>query len=409
MRRILLEPGGTGDSAGAPPAAPNPVTLAANPLDRLVQMQDAVDRSNGGTNGNRNSPKRGDVAPRRDPGQADDQDNPANANGDPANRQDLPPNNGDPANGDPANGDPANGDPANGDPANADPANADGVQLPAPLAAMDDGVRAEFMQLAEDLNAGLVNLGDIKRGHRLSLHFAEERLQLQDQIATLKEQIKTGAASAPAANLPESVVRLQTPAEVQQRHEQLRRTLRFCRKNPNGGRFGEGENVAEFTADEISEMQDAAEDEMELLPARAKQLEGQAQFTASQAQARQTVLASFPHLKDVNHAETKQVNDVLKRFPWISRMFVAPQLEAMKYVRGHVAVQADLAKLKKNGQAASRNVNGVPARRPASNGTQAARSAPSAKPSVKSATERINGGDRSVAALAELMDATNMG
>jgi hypothetical protein len=382
---------GTGQPTGGPSTAPNPANPAANlsALDRLVQMQDTMDSGNGSTTEIPDPAQPKVVANGTDPNrQPGGEGAVENLNGNIATERT-----------DGTAAPLAEGEevPANGE-----------VTLPPALAAMDDGLQAEFLQLAEDVNAGLVNLGEIRRGHRLSTQFAEERWQLNDQITTLREQLAQGATNVPATSMPEVVARLKTPQDVTNRELQLRGVMRFCRKNPEGGEFGEGDQKQTYTREDISQMWDQAEDELALLPARRNQLESKASWSAKQTEAKRTALDLFPHLKDANNAETKQVNALVKAAPWIGDFFLSPHVAALTFIKGQAVMRAEAAK-HKPGTHTNRAANGVALKRPASGGTQAGARGGTGKATVKDAIAQIDGGDRSVVSLAKLMDASGRG
>lgn len=378
--------GGTNGNAANPDNNNNGSALTA--MDRFVQLQDAMDNQSGnGTNDNDNGSgaRNGAANPDGQPEPTGDEtdltgEENANASAEPLAT---------------ADDDGSGTDGADGGNANA--------QMPAQLAALEDDVREQFLDLAQDVADGRVNLGDVKRGHRLALQFAGEREQLESQITTLREQLGERGPTGAGGTMPEAIARLGTAHDVEARIDQVQSILDWCQDNPEGGDFGNGENRQSFSAEQVRDIRNDARREMRLLPKRAEQLNVQAQFAQSQRQARQNAVKLFPFLSDRNNADTKLVSALLESpmGSQMKRMFLSPEIAALTWVKGQAALKA---LVKGNGKAPVPNGRGpVPKGRPAAGGTSAGAQPGKGGPTLKSAKEHIQR-DGSVGALAGLLD-----
>lgn len=378
--------GGTNGNAQNPD---NNNGAALSALDRLVQMQDAMDNQSGGTGDNNNN-------------HSDPLNRGANSNGQPDPNEDETNLTGNENANEPtelSSGSATSQDGGDGTDGNEGAAGA--APYPQQLLALDEDVREQVLDLAQDIADGVVNLGEIKRGHRLALDFAAERNRLNSENQALREQVQNGGNrnGQPVLN---------TPDQVQARIDQLQDILDWCEENPDGGDFGNGDNAKSFNAEEVRAIRRDTNKELRRLPAQLQAAQQQAaqaqQFAQSQRQARTQAEKLFPFLTDRNNAETKQVRALLESpmGALIKRQFLSPETAALTWIRGQAAMRN--AVKNKNGAGANANGRGgVQRGRPASGGTSAGAQPGRGGPSLKTAKEGIQR-DGSVGALAQFMD-----
>lgn len=174
------------------------------------------------------------------------------------------------------------GDGDGGDGAEAQPG--DGGEEPPKK--LDDNVQAMVDELAAELAAGNVNIGEIKRVGELLRQRAElrqERAELESRVRELETQLEQGGRGS-ASSLPNAnpFANLKNDGEVRDMRAKLHDVLDWADANPAGGTYGD----KEYSEADVAGMRRDARRALDLhLPERSEQLRAQAGVN----QARQTV------------------------------------------------------------------------------------------------------------------------
>lgn len=255
----------------------------------------------------------------------DDPDNSNSAAGsDDAGQNDLSPGEGTEQPGD-ANGEPG-GDEGNnlsdGASDGADDGSGASAELNEALRGLNADARKHLVEMAQAVAKGDVNLGDLKRGHKLAQQYTQEITALREEIAELKAG-SNGAADGPAVpmgNLPPTVAKLKNLQEVKQREftakQSVRELTRFLRANPDGGQIGE----KQYSADQIQGLIDGWQDELDVLPERAEQIKGQQATETRQREVRLALEEKLPQFYTQDNPVGKRAQELAKADPYLAGM-----------------------------------------------------------------------------------------
>lgn len=263
-----------------------------------------------------------------------------------------------------------------------------------PLAGLEADVRERAIELARELKAGGLTVGEVKRIGKLLHQKGETESQFRQQIEGLQQEIEqlkssaTPAEDAAAVPMPAKVAALKNPREIEQREFKVQSVLDWCEDNPDGGEL----NGQTFSADEVKAIRRDARQELRWLPRRQQQLEQQAQLRQQQQAVRSQTLKDFPVLNDPENPDTQLARRLMSTDPQLAQRPNADYL-ALALAMGHRLLQADLQKRKAPAAAKpAAAANGLPRAKPAANGGASA--APRATPQgnvnqlLKSAKER---------------------
>lgn len=234
--------------------------------------------------------------------------------------------------------------------------------------ALDPEVQKHALELAKELKAQGLSVGEAKRIGKLLHNKSESEARLTQQIETLQQQIEELKAGPPqtaeAATdlpMPVKVAALKNGAEIERREMQLQNVMDWCEDNPEGG----AANGQEFSAEDVKAIRRDTRQELRWLPKRKEQLGQQAKFQQAQRAHREQVLKEFPVLADPQNPVT-QLARKLMADPQIARQPNADYL-ALALATGHQALEAEKAKRKATATATNGNgkATGAPVRRPA--------------------------------------------
>lgn len=209
----------------------------------------------------------------------------------------------------------------------------------------------------------------------------EENEALQAKLAEASEPRPT---SPEARALPESVTKLKTLQQVQARHETLESAVDqlndFLDANPGDPRTVYDLDTAEpvnvesdgkryLSRQQLIARRAEARAELKALPKHAQHIVRTAELKTTHAQHQARLQEKFPQLKDDSHAETQMYRAALA-LPELAQHPDAP-LIAYKLARGHLLVEAEMAKANGNGKPLfGKPVSKVPVRQsgPSGNG-----------------------------------------
>lgn len=216
-----------------------------------------------------------------------------------------------------------------------------------PFAGLEPDVRAKAIELAKELQAQGLSVGEVKRIGKLLHDKGEMESRLGQQIEALNakiEELQAGGQAAeanPAIPMPPKVAALKNPAEIERRELHLQSVLDFCEDNPDGGEI----NGQSFTAEDVKSIRRDARTELRWLPKRGQQLQQAQQFQQVQQQAREQTVKDFPALQDPENPDTKLARQLVSTDPQLAGRPNADYL-ALALATGHRLLQADLAKRK---------------------------------------------------------------
>ena len=239
--------------------------------------------------------------------------------------------------------------------------------------------RKHLLEMVKAVESGETTLGQLKRQLKLGRAENEELQNLRKEV----EQLKSNPpVASEAKDIPPTVAKLKTAAEVEARSELAETSIRaiedFLEENPQGGAIGE----KEFTRAELIARKRAFQDELKVLPKQAQAIQQQAQFEKTKVEVRAKTVQDFPVLQDPEHPDTKTAQQFIKANPFMG-LFPNQDYLALALARGHRELQTELAARTK-GKAGQRPVakptGTVPAGKPHSAGTAPARTAPSGAP-----------------------------
>lgn len=278
------------------------------------------------------------------------------------------------------------------------------------LAGLDADTKARVLEIAKALKAGDLKPGELPKIAKLVGQKHEQTEQLTQKIETLEKQIEELRQAPPVASetatpLPihPKVAALKNEAEIERKEAELTNLIRDCEDFPDGVPADRTPNGREISAEQVKQTKRDAEDQLKALPKQQRVLQQRAQLQQAQRAHREQVLKDFPVLNDPQNPTT-QLARKLMADPQIARQPNADYL-ALALATGHQALEAE--KAKRNQPAATPAVRPVVRRPAASNGSGAPpRPAATNGASVSAAKERI-GKERSVGALAALVEAGN--
>lgn len=239
--------------------------------------------------------------------------------------------------------------------------------------ALDPEVQKHALELAKELKAQGLSVGEAKRIGKLLHNKSESEARLTQQIETLQQQIEELKAGPPATAdaaqtlpMPAKVAELKNNAEIERREMQLQNVLDWCEDNPEGGEA----NGQVFTPEEVKAIRRDSRQELRWLPKRREQLNQQAAVQQAQRQAREQTLKDFPALNDPANPDAKLAQQLIQSEPALAHRPNRDYL-ALALATGHRLLQSELAARKAPKPAA--NGNGAVARKPqASSGGAAA-------------------------------------
>lgn len=220
------------------------------------------------------------------------------------------------------------------------------TELDAALAALTPEMQQHVAELqteiARQVVAGTLKSGQVPRftellrdRHEMAAALSESNRERDEALA------KAEASTRPAAPvaMPETVARLKSLPEVKARGVELRgyiRSLeRYLTQNPEGGEIG-GKPVS---AAELRETIWRHQDELDLLPERAEQIETQAAQTQRLQEISKVARQNHPWLNDAAHAETKTVRDFLKKNPGVDELTAAALVRGLKSLEAEVTAR----------------------------------------------------------------------
>lgn len=234
--------------------------------------------------------------------------------------------------------------------------------------ALDPEVQKHALELAKELKAQGLSVGEAKRIGKLLHNKSESEARLTQQIETLQQQIEELKAGPPATAdaaqtlpMPAKVAELKNNAEIERREMQLQNVMDWCEDHPEGG----AANGQEFSAEEVKAIRRDTRQELRWLPKRKEQLGQQAQAAQAQRQAREQIVKDFPELNDSENSEAKLAKQLLATDPQLASRPNRDYL-ALCLAAGHLLKQQQLAQ-RKGQPAAAAKPNGAPVRRPTAN------------------------------------------
>jgi hypothetical protein len=199
-----------------------------------------------------------------------------------------------------------------------------------------------FVEIANAVQSGETSIGQVKRQFKLGKEENAELAKLREE----NERLKAQPPAATAGQLPDSVAKLKTAAEVDAREAQAQDSIdaieNFLEENPQGGDIGNGQT---FTRQQLVERKRALQQELRALPQQRKALEQSAQFERQQAEVTTATRRDFPQLNDPENPDTKLASDLVKGTPLLNA-FPNRDYLALALAVGHRTLQADLNRRK---------------------------------------------------------------